>query len=210
MNSWKGCLPGTREPDWLRNIMTTRWGGQRKLFPEMVLLRAPKPIVSGCDSIVLPVCHTTEPRCKRNPSVSPWAQRTNDLGSKPTSILWNTSLHFHLSEIGGNSPCSERLFQKEANHTESRTSSAGLSHCGASTSWATVPSYRTNARCYSTVVSPIADTNPKLTAFVSFGTHRTEGGVMARIKIGRLPKQFHKLLGNEMSSNARSAFQCGN
>lgn len=59
-------------------------------------------------------------------------------------------------------------------------------------------------------MSPIADTNPKLTAFVSFGTHRTEGRVMARIKIGRLPKQFHKLLGNEMSSNARSAFQCGN
>lgn len=29
-------------------------------------------------------------------------------------------------------------------------------------------------------------------------------------KIGVLPKKFHKLLGNEMSSNVRSTFQCGN
>lgn len=67
-----------------------------------------------------------------------------------------------------------------------------------------------NARCYSTVVSPTTNTNPKLMAFVLFGKHRTEGGVTARIKIRRLPKKFHKLLGNEMSSNARSAFQRDN
>lgn len=206
-------LPGTQEPDWLRNIMTTWWGRQRKLFPKNEIANSPKAycfwLWLDCTSCVL--YHQTKV-LERNPSVSLWAQRTNDLGSYPTSILWNSSPRFHLSEMGGNSLCLERLFQKEANHTEPRTNSAGHAHSRASTSCVSpcLPTIELNARCYSTVVSPTANTNPKLMAFVLFGKHRTEGGVTARIKIGRLPKKFHKLLGNEMSSHVRSAFQCGN
>lgn len=46
-----------------------------------------------------------------------------------------------------------------------------------------------DARTYSAVVSPTANTNPERMAFVLFGKQGTEGGVVARIKIGRLPEK---------------------